>query len=191
MKIIGEEIVAEQKAILISAVNRVPDWLLTDVLTFHLRSDVEHFGKSWAGNIPAAHLCLPLSTTICLRPSEITPGIIWHEISHVWHFHVDGKQKPLSNKWSAVAGSYCDEVRKQHPFQNAILTEYGRGDLGEDIAEWVKECYRYLEGEWQRPWVEKNPYLVADPRYRKKLALLHEFGFLDNRDYKTLKPLFE
>ncbi len=152
-------------------------------------ANAAHLGASWTGILAGGHLCSSALNTICLSVESISYTTVWHEMGHLYHWRLNREGSEFGRRWWEVAG----EVYHRNftlPNNSGILTPYSRGDMMEDIAEWVSECYVYLY-YGVNTGIASNPEVKKDPRYRRKLALLYEYGFLSRSDYKKLKPLFE
>ncbi len=159
-------------------------------IVFHiLEPDSVHLGKTWMGGSAAAHLCYIGVGRVCMSANYICYRTIFHEVGHLYHSRRNRESRRFHLDWVALAGPVYIQDTKL-PNTDGILTNYSRGNPGEDIAEWVAECYAYL-AEGVNSCITGNLAVKTDPRYRQKLALLHLHGFFTDADYEKLKPLFQ
>lgn len=155
--------------------------------------DQSHIGRR--GFSAIGHLCPENDRRICLMKGKVSIRIVWHECAHVYTFHLsdyytDYDSLRFVELWEKIAGDVYTEVFNEARAEG-LLTSYSRRNAYEDIAEWYRECmhYLYLDTNWQV--FEDNKYLKTDLRYRKKLALMHKYGFFSDHEYERLKPLFQ
>lgn len=100
----------------------------------------------------------------------VEPSVIWHEAAHAYHAELDRYGSDFSHRWQNVKGG--------------VLTDYGMTGFREDVADWVKEIYKDLDGDWtelDRRWTKS----WAEP-CRKKLQLLREYKFISETDYQKI-----
>lgn len=194
LEIVGDKLTSDQIATIKTALGYLPENFRKSVLVIHLRDDLDHFSYHYLDKTKtaAAHNCTAKGRKVCIRPEHLKNNLIWHEVAHVYT-HCNPEASNFIYDWIRVAGDvYADDYESYYSKDpdGGLLTNYSRCNYLEDIAEWVQCCYTYLYLD-KNYWVFNNKYLKSDSRYRKKLALLYKYGFLDESGYKKLKPLFE
>lgn len=103
-------------------------------------------------------------------PLIFQPSTIWHESAHAYHFQLDRERSDFSYRWTNIKGG--------------VLTAYGQTGFREDVADWVREIYKDLDGDstvLDRYWTQHN----AVP-YRQKLQLLREYKFISEEDCQKI-----
>lgn len=186
----GSDLKPEYPLIIAATLRDLNDPMLQDNVSFHVFAYKDaHLGGTWTNEHAAGHLCALEPNRICLSDQYVTPRAIFHEMAHLHHRHLDRVSTVFSEEWMAVAGDVYKRDQSL-PDNDGILTNYSRGDHGEDIAEWVAECYLHLVYDHNQ-LILLNQNVKADPKYRLKLALLHRYGFFSDAHYAKLKPLFE
>lgn len=195
LQIVGENVTDEQHALIKHSLACFSDEFRESVREVHLRYDKDHFLHSYGNKYfyAVGHNCVPYERRICIQPAYLNEGLVWHESTHVFT-RCRSDEIELRDDWTLVAGdvyfpdSY-EDFYNEDPSEG-LMTQYGRSNYLEDIAEWVEHCYTYLYLDSQN-WAFNNKHFKSDVRYRKKLALLFKYGFLSKKDYQKLKPLFE
>ncbi len=179
----------EDTDLILEVLGRMNREMITGV-SFHIfRQNDPHLGKAWDGRQAGAHFCIPFLRRICISVTSIDSRTIFHEMGHLHRARLIANGSNFISDWSRVAGRvYIRDLNL--PNNEGILTAYSRGNSNEDVAEWVMECYSYLI-YGSNYVITGNSEVKKDERYRKKLALLYKYGFLNAKDYKQLKPLFE
>lgn len=131
---------------------------------------VEDLGKSEKGKTIAG-LCDPERNIFFIPYAIITqPSIIYHEAAHALHNRLYKNNSKFCPRWEFITGG--------------VLTSYGLTSYWEDVADWVCETYKDLDGEWTKldgicGQANMNPY-------RQKLLLLREYKFISENDYQKI-----
>jgi len=88
--------------------------------------------------------------------------------------NIEGAERRISTEW--VDGTTGPK--------NGCVRAYGCNNFYEDVATFVEPVARGDYG-FYKPFItpESDQY---DPRYRKKLDLLHRYGFITNEDYQKI-----
>ncbi len=185
----------QQKTLILAALAKMPAVMSDPIRKIRLDQDLAHFKSSGRVIMPIGHRCPDNPRVICVRSPHLSMQLIWHEATHIYAYHLseylknDGAYK-FYKIWGEVAGDVYHEDAKV-PESEGVLTDYGRTNIGEDIAEWVEECYYYLYISKTYSSISTNPHFKKDVRYQKKLKMLHEHGFLTESQYNHLEPLFK
>ncbi len=147
-----------------------------------------------------AHVMMESGAGICFSPGYLDdPEVIWHEAAHCYENHLIATGRLFSIRWKMVAGDVYDDGTEYRISQalgtwfvtrsvkRGVLTTYGRTNPHEDVAEFTGEVYKFLAGGYsQIQELKKTGLFSSDTRYRKKLGLLHEYGFLNDEDYRKV-----
>lgn len=195
LEIVGDNLTKAQIDMIVKALAYLPKPFVESVTKIHLRDDIAHFQYDYNGKIrhAAAHHCSNEEQgKICVRPKYICFVLIWHEAAHVYTAAVEYSGS-LAYEWVRIAGDVYTSFYEDYdgdPLSDGLLTNYSRRNYLEDIAEWVEECYNYLYTD-PKSMAFQNKNFKTDQRYRKKLACLRKYGFISEKDYQKLKPLFE
>lgn len=205
LEIVGSNVTQEQIGLITKALACLPTPFYKSVTKIHLRDDLEHFKYLYGDQerIAAGHHCLHEDKgKICIRSRYLNFIMIWHEAAHVYTRALENSNS-FVYEWVRIAGDVYTNFYKDYygdPLSDGLLTQYGRKNYLEDVAEWVEECYVYLRVDSQSSTFSpeggsssggQNKNFKTDKRYRKKLACLRKYGFFSEPDYQKLKPLFE
>ena len=194
-EISGDAITEEYRDIVRAALGILPSRMVESLDLVRISGDLPHFRRKYKKDVPIGHLCEATDHAICLRAGYIKRSLVWHETAHVYAKRLDDYYHKMASHyfhrdWLNIAGEVYGDGYEGDPETEGILTTYGRRSVHEDIAEWVEKCYEYLYTAESIPIFHKS-HIRKDERYRRKLALLYQYGFFSEADYKKLKPLFQ
>ena len=191
VRIFGDTVQLSDRLIIWKTLVLFTDEMLIPKLEICLTNDTRHLGKTWDGRQAVGHHCLrTCKYRLCALLKGICRATIVHEATHAYHSFLDASGSSFSQKWLKVAGNVYNKDATA-PNKDGILDAYARLHHEEDIARWVEYCYLYLYEEKKTDHFSGLQDRKSDPRYRQKLALLHQYKFLSDEQYVQFKPLFD
>ncbi|MDP1718827.1 MAG: hypothetical protein Q8L24_00145 [bacterium] len=178
-----------------SAVSYLPGPILESLVPFEICRDKEHLAGEYGGRTGQGdHYCAG-NWKICLRDKEsISTLMIWHESMHAFDEYLDSIGKSPIEKWRQIAGDVYDEedtgLHCDRAFSSdGLMNDYSRCSPWEDRAEFFVQCLGYLHNRANA--IEGHSYFKNDPRYIAKLKELKDEGLFTEKEYQTLRPLFQ
>lgn len=148
-----------------------------------------------------AHAAYYWGGSICILPEQLNnPRTVWHEVGHTYRTHLVMTGSDFVFRWREASGNFYDgglEYRKEattglwmattYP-KLGMLTAYSRVNDSEDVSEFVSHVYLFLDGQYSSMLIKLKSDGSAhlSDRYFRKLALLHEYGFINDADYRKV-----
>lgn len=128
------------------------------------------------------------SRDICIKSIFInTDLVVWHEVGHAYSFKLYYSGSDFETQWEHIAGDVYTgkDGRGRYP-RDGVLSAYGARNIDEDIAVWTEFIYTEVADGgfkfWHRvKWNQARG--VPDRRYRLKLDLLYQYGFITEENY--------
>jgi len=162
----------------------LPKPLINSILFITTNDDDRHY------SIPNAGGDCHWNGQICVKTPYLNNHyIIWHEVAHAYHFSLNRKLSRFSVQWSDLFDEVCRHDGWKYP-KCGILTEYGANNIYEDVAVWTGEFYSRLRWGWWGAFLSSNRLAFkSDPRFKEKLTLLRDYGFISDKDYKEFLDL--
>ncbi len=138
----------------------------------------------------AVAACAPGSTINV--PSLMEPfigyGVFRHEAGHTLHYSLDRKEEEFSQKWEEISKDENGILPwNKHPqivaevapplSIDGCVSSYGTKNIYEDVAEYSRTINQpgFL-----------HQFLENDPRVKKKIELLYEYGFMTTTEYNGI-----
>ncbi|MDO8584649.1 MAG: hypothetical protein Q7R85_00825 [bacterium] len=139
------------------------------------------------GNWREAAHTHPGTRDICVRPSYVSHGNVWHESGHALMMTQSAEEQ---ERLTRISMNAYGDMEGDFP-RNGILTWYGATNPWEDFAEWVRWAMCRLHDEPMGSiFVDMRVIDVTDPSYLKHLEVLRDWGAISQAQYDELEPLF-
>ena len=189
VKIVGERVEPWRINVIYETLTSLTEETIVPKLEIVITDDQTHLGKTWNDKHTAGHHCLCFSPTrICILRQHVVRDTITHEVAHAYHHFLNKAGENFNQEWIRAAGDVYNKDKNAANGQG-IVSAYSRINHMEDVAMWFEHCHAYLHNNADNFTFISD--CKTDPRYRKKLALLHKYKFLSAEQYDKLKPLFE
>jgi len=124
-------------------------------------------------------------------------SVIEHETAHLYSFSLG---KNFIQAWELIAGEIYGKYTKkdsQHFIiwaegdeygpRHGCMNAYGSTNVDEDIAIFYEDICDLLSSKNERDFILLKNANSQDKRYEQKIALLYQYGFISNQEYRKIK----